>query len=164
MTVVQLVELRAGLLRGPGEHLVEVLPRPDQAVRRVAARSGHGISSRMPPPRIRKPVVGDPAVLGGGVDPHRDELLDRARGQAVAADLLAGELRLLADDDVEAGLRQPVRRGGAARAGADDDDVCVVLGASRAVMLSVLVKAFTCGRRSILSRSGEAGCSADGQR
>ena len=48
---------------------------------------------------------------------------DRARGQPVAADLLARERGLLQQQDVEPGLREVVRGGRAGGTGADDDDV-----------------------------------------
>ena len=67
-----------------------------------------------------------PAGLGAGVDAHGDELLDRARGEAVAADLLAGEGGLLQQQHVEPGAGQVGTRRSSRRAGADDDDVGVV--------------------------------------
>ena len=52
------------------------------------------------------------------------ERLDPARGQAVAADLLAREDRLLQDDDVETGAGAATRRRWSPRGpGADDHDV-----------------------------------------
>ena len=68
-------------------------------------------------------LVADPAVLGGRRDAEADELLDRARGEAVAADLLAGEVRLLQQHDVEAGHGEVCRGGRPGGSGADDDDV-----------------------------------------
>jgi hypothetical protein len=67
--------------------------------------------------------VTDPA---GGVDAHVVERLDGARGQPVAADLLAGQPGLLQDDDVEAGAGEVPRGRGARRTGADDDHVVEV--------------------------------------
>jgi len=46
-------------------------------------------------------VVLDPAVLRWRVDAKGDELADRPGRQAVAADLLAGEDRLLQEQDVQ---------------------------------------------------------------
>ena len=68
-------------------------------------------------------LVADPAVLLGRRDAQGDQLPDGARRQAVAADLLAGEVRLLEEQDVQpahgevGGGRRP------AWAGADDDDI-----------------------------------------
>src|SRR5690606_30266244 len=70
-----------------------------------------------------QPVVTDPTVRGIDTDPHLDQLLDRPRGETVAADLLPGEGRLLQHEHVEPGLREVVRRGRAAGPGTDDDDV-----------------------------------------
>ena len=76
----------------------------DQAVGRVArrgrARAARGAAAADDP----QALVAEPAGLGRGVDAHGDELLDRARRQAVAADLLARERRLLQQQDVEPGL------------------------------------------------------------
>ena len=77
----------------------------------------------MPAADDAQAVVLDPAVLLGRGDAEGDQLADRARGEPVAADLLAGERRLLQQQDVEAGLGEVGRRGRPRRAGADDDDV-----------------------------------------
>ena len=53
----------------------------------------------------------------------RDQLADRARGEPVAADLVAGERGLLQQQDVDAGVGEVVGRARARRTGADDDDV-----------------------------------------
>ena len=55
--------------------------------------------------------------------PEPDQLLDRARGEAVAAHLLARERALLQQRDVEAAVGEVAGGGRTARTGADDDDV-----------------------------------------
>jgi len=55
--------------------------------------------------------------------PHVVELLDRSGGEAVAAGLDPGERLLLQQDDVVAGLGQPVGAGRSGRAASDDEDV-----------------------------------------
>ena len=67
--------------------------------------------------------VGDPALLTGGGQSDQLELAHRSWGQAVAADLLAGEAGLLEGDDIEALLGQIVRGGGAARPGTHHDHI-----------------------------------------
>ena len=59
----------------------------------------------------------------GALEAHVGELADRAGGEAVAAGLLPGEVLLLDQGHVPAGLGQPVGAGGAGRAAADDQDV-----------------------------------------
>ena len=75
-------------------------------------------------------LVADPAGRVD-VDAELDQLLDRPRGQPVAADLLARERRLLEQEHVGACLREVARRGRSARSRPDDDDVCLTLGGSR---------------------------------
>ena len=114
----------ARLLGVPGEDLVEVGPGADHAVGRERREVG---------PRQLEPVTGaddpQPEVLlparGVEVDAHGDQLTDRARGEPVAADLVAGEGRLLEKQDVDACVGEVVRRTRARRPGADDDDVGV---------------------------------------
>ena len=55
-------------------------------------------------------LVPHPAGRRRGVDAHVVERLDAARGQPVAADLLARERGLLQDDDVETGRAPATRR------------------------------------------------------
>ena len=73
-----------------------------------------------------QPLVVEPAGLLADVDAHLDQGAGAARGEAVAADLLAGERRLLEKQDVEAGESQPVGGTAPGRSGADDDDVGIV--------------------------------------
>ena len=67
-----------------------------------------------------------PAAVVAGLTPvgHAEQLQlpDRLRGEAVAADLVAGEGRLLEEDDVPAGLGEPGGGGGPSGPGADDDE------------------------------------------
>ena len=112
--------------RGPGvvgEHLVEVATRPDEPVGREARQLGPGQLDRQPAAEDPQALVVQPAGLLAGVDAEVDQLLDRPRGEAVPAHLLAGELRLLEHEHVEPGPREVGRRRGAGGAGADDDDV-----------------------------------------
>ena len=112
----------AGLLGVPGEDLVEVRPGADHAVGRERREVGPGQLEAVAGADDAQAVVLLPA-RGVEVDAHRDQLADRARGEPVAADLVAGERRLLQQQDVDPGLREVVRRAGPGRAGADDDDV-----------------------------------------
>jgi hypothetical protein len=110
----------AGDDRVRGEPGVEVAPAAHQAVARPAVQRrpvdlGHLAAAGDP-----QPPVADPA---GGVDAQVVERLDRAGGQPVAADLLAGQPGLLQDDDVEAGAGEVPRGRGARRTGTDDDHV-----------------------------------------
>ncbi len=77
----------------------------------------------MPAADDAQALVAQPAGLLADVDAHGDQGLDRARGQPVAADLLARERGLLQQQHVEPGLRQVEGGGRAGRPGADDDDV-----------------------------------------
>ena len=125
VTVVQLLQPGAGLLRVAREQLVEVEARADQPVGGEAGQLGPGQLEAVAAAVDAQAAVADEAVGLAGVDAHVDERLDRARGEAVAADLLARERRLLQQQHVEAGLGEGVRGGRAAGAGADDDDVGV---------------------------------------
>ena len=95
--------------------------------------------------RHRRPVVGQGATGPGKVQglpetvgpqalvdrvlahplpqPEVVELSDRARGQPVAAGLVAGEHRGVGEHDVTAGAGRPRRRGGAGGSRAHDEDV-----------------------------------------
>jgi hypothetical protein len=75
--------------------------------------------------------VPDPARGRRGVDAHRLELGDRPRGEPVAADLLAGEDRLLQHRDVDPGGGQPVRGRRPGGAGTDDEHVGGPVGDAR---------------------------------
>jgi hypothetical protein len=115
-----LVQGGAPALGVPCELLVELGPGADHAVR------GEGVGLR-PVELEGVPAAADAQSLGalppGGVDPERDELPGGAGGEPVAADLVAGERRLLEQHDVEPVVGE-VRRGGAAAGpGTDDDDV-----------------------------------------
>jgi len=105
--------------------VVEVHPGADQPVRRERLQVRPGHLDAHAAAEDAQTVVPDPTLLGGGVDPHGNELFDCTRRQAVTADLLAGELRLLQRDDVHARLRQVIRGGRPAGSSADDDDVSV---------------------------------------
>ncbi len=135
------VQHRAGdvdaLLR-PGARLLGV---PGQQSGRSRAGCGPGRSPgswtgrasrssiRPPPPMIRRPLLRSQPSLCPASDAHRGQGLDRARGQPVAADLLAREPALLQHQHVQPGAGQVVRRRRPGRAGADDDDVgCVGAG------------------------------------
>ena len=117
-----LVQPRAVLLRVPGEDVVEVEPGAHQPVVGVLGEVRPRHLEAMPAADDAQALVPDPAGLVE-VDAHPDELADRARGQPVAADLLAREGGLLEQQDVDARLGQVARRGRAAGTGADDDDV-----------------------------------------
>jgi hypothetical protein len=77
----------------------------------------------MPPPMMRRPRLRMKPLALAGVDAEVDQALDRPGRQAVAADLLAREGRLLQQQDVQPGLREGVRRSTAPGTCADDDDV-----------------------------------------
>ena len=83
--------------------------RADQAVatgsRRGRARAS---SRRWPPPMMRRPLLRIQPASGEMSMPMATSDLHRPRGQAVAADLLARERRLLQQQDVEA---RPARGG-----------------------------------------------------
>ena len=81
----------------------------------------------MPPPMIRSPWLRIQPSSSRVETPIATSSLDRAGGQAVAADLLAGERRLLQHQDVEPGAGEVVGRGGSGRTCTDDDDVGVAL-------------------------------------
>ena len=147
-----LAQSRTVLDRVLGEDVVEVLPRADQAVgreaREVGPRQGQAHAAADDP----QAVVLDPAVLLGRGDAEGDELLDGARGQPVAADLLAREARLLQDEDVQPGHGE-VGRGGRSRGtGTDDDDVGGLGGApaemppAASLMVSVTPASHACER------------------
>jgi hypothetical protein len=65
------------------------------------------------------------ALPAGGVEveAHADQLAHRSRGEAVAADLVAGERRLLEQEHVGTGAREVEGGAGSGRTGAYDDDV-----------------------------------------
>ena len=117
-----LVQPGAVLLRMPGQDVVEVEPGAHQAVVGVVGEVGPRHLEAMPTADDPQALVLDPARLVE-VDAHPDELAHRARGQSVAADLLARERGLLEQQDVDARLGEIARRGRATRTGADDDDV-----------------------------------------
>jgi hypothetical protein len=102
------------------ERLVELSARAHHAV----AGKGVGLG---PVELERVPAALDAQALralpAGRVDAEGDELLRGARGQAVAADLVAGEGRPLEEDDVETVVREVRSRRAATRTGTDDDDV-----------------------------------------
>ena len=136
-----LVDRRAGdrdalLDAGPGgagvvgEHLVEVAPGAHEAVGGEGGELGPvELDARAAADDAQAALVA-PAGLLAGVDAEVDELLHPARGHAVAADLLAGERRLLQDEHVEPGARQVRRDRGACGTGTHDDDIGVGVGAA----------------------------------
>ena len=111
-----------------GQNLVEVLAAPDQAVGRVVAELGPRDFETVPAADDAQALVVQPAVLRRSVDLHVVQLLDRAWGQAIAADLLAGEGRLLEHEDVEALSCEVIGSGRACRPSANDDDIGVPRG------------------------------------
>src|SRR5690606_10444439 len=74
-----------------------------------------------------QPLVADPAVLFADRHSHEGELAGRARRQAVTADLVARERRLVEKEDGEARLGAVVRGRGTRRTATDDDDVGVIV-------------------------------------
>src|SRR6202042_3035924 len=117
---------RAGFLRAAGQRLVHVMTGPDQAVTGIAGQLGPGQLQPLARADDPQALVAHPAVLLADADAHADQGLDRPRGQAVAADLLPREPRLLEQQHVESGLRQVEGGRGAGGPGADDDDVRLV--------------------------------------
>jgi len=109
--------------RVPGEDVVEVHPGAHEAVGRELRRVGPVELQPVAAADDPQALVLDPSVVFGRGHPQGDELADRPRRQAVAADLLAGEGGLLQQQDVEPRHGQVCRRRRAAGAGTDDDDV-----------------------------------------
>ena len=83
-------------------------------------------------PRHPQPVMRDPAVEPRA-EPEQLHLGDRARGQPVAAGLVAGELRGVDHQHVAAGAGGPRGRGRTGRTGAHDDHVSPDVHASQYV-------------------------------
>jgi len=107
-----------------GEELVEVGAGTYEAVVREVIELGPRHLERLDASSVdAKALVAQPSGFGGGVDAELDELAGRPRRQAISADLLAGEVGLLEDEDVEAGTGQVRGGGGATGASADDDDI-----------------------------------------
>ena len=141
-----LLQGRAGLLGLAGEDLVEVGPRPDEPVVGEARELGPGELEPHAAAVDPQAVVAEPTCLGADVDTHREQRPDGARGEAVAANLLARERRLLEEAYVEAGLRQVVGGGRAGGSGTDDDHVTLDDGGRCGhVASSGLVNGFTSG-------------------
>ena len=87
---------------------------------------GHGMSQTTPPPYMRRPSWrAQPGALPSASALRSSSLQrpDRARGEAVAADLVAWEALLLVDHDVVAQPGEEERRGGTCGARPDDDHV-----------------------------------------
>src|SRR5207237_2409818 len=100
-------QLRARLRRVLGQELIEVEAGADEAVPRPVAEDGPWELEERVAAVDPQPIdAGEPGIRG--VDPHLVEDLHHARGQAVAAHLLASERRLLGDRDVDALLGQAV--------------------------------------------------------
>ena len=117
------VHPRAGGRGVLGEEGVEVAAGADQAVVGPAPQLRPVHLDDLAAAEDPQALVPHPAGGGEVSTPRSSQRLDAARGQPVAADLLAGEVGLLQDDDVEARGRQ--RPGGRRprRAGAHDDHV-----------------------------------------
>ena len=125
-----LQQLGAARLRVLGEGLVQRHPRLGHAVARVGGEAGPVQLVGAATAVDAQAAVADPAVLLAGGHAHADQLGHGARRQAVAADLVPGELALFQEQHVESRGRAPVRGGRAGRAGAHHDDVCVVASCS----------------------------------
>ena len=117
------VQPGAGRLRVVGEQGVELAAPADQAVVGPVVQLRPVDLDDLAAAVHAQALVPHPAGGRRGVDAHVLERLDPARGEPVAADLLAREGGLLEDDDVEPGAGEPVGGAGAGRAGADDEDV-----------------------------------------
>ena len=101
----------AGLLRVPGQDLVEVGPGADQAVARIAGQVRPVQLDPAAAADDAQALVAQPAVALGDRHAHAGQRLDRARGQAVAADLLPREAGLLQHQHVQAGRGQVIGDG-----------------------------------------------------
>ena len=104
-------QAHAGLLRVPGQDLVEVCPGADEAVTGIAGQLWPVQLDPAAAADDAQALVAQPSVVLGDRDAHRGQRLDRARGKAVAADLLPREVRLLQHQHVKARRRQVVRNG-----------------------------------------------------
>ena len=105
------------------EDVVEVLAGAHEAVSREAGRLGPVDLQPHTAAHEAQPLVADPPLALGGRNAEQVEFLDGARREAVTADLLAREARLLQEQDVEARVREVRGHRRTAGAGADDDDV-----------------------------------------
>ena len=129
-------QVRAGLLGESGQHVVELRARTREAVVGKLFQLGpEELEGLLAAAVGAQAAVVDPARFLADVDAEADQLLGGARREAVAAHLVARERGLLQEGDAEALVGQPLRRGGPARACADDDDVrfdhrlrCALLG------------------------------------
>ena len=114
-------------LRMPGEGFVHAHPGSGQTIVRGAVDVGPVDLEAVAAADEAQSPIAMPALGFGSLETEVPDLLDRARGEGVAADLVARETELLEDDDVMAGLgevRSERRSGGT---GPDDDDVGVEL-------------------------------------
>jgi hypothetical protein len=89
---------------------------------------GPGQLQRDPVGDRPQPVVAVVALGDVGLEAHLPDLVDRPRGQAVAAGLVPREGLALQHADVMAGLGQPEPGGAPGRPPADDEDVVAVGG------------------------------------
>ena len=122
--VAQLVQLRTGRDRVPGQQVIEVGARTDQPVRREVRELGPGQLERRGRSAVDpQTLVVQPTGPLAGVDAEPDQLPGRARGETVTAHLLPGELRLLQQRDVQPTTRQMRRGGRTGGSGAHDEDV-----------------------------------------
>jgi hypothetical protein len=109
------------------ECVVEAHARACEPVRGVARQLRPGQLEAVSATHDAQTLVADPAVALAERHAHRDELLDRAGRQAVAADLVPRERRLVEEQHVEASRRAVIRRARSCRASTDDDDISVIV-------------------------------------
>ena len=112
-----------------GQLLVEAEPGPDQPVLREVGNLRPGQFDRAAAGDQPKALVPPPALGFRMREPQLLDLADRARSQAVAADLLAGKGGFFQHRDVNARLGEVVRGGGSGGSRADDQYFHVVLDA-----------------------------------
>src|SRR3984957_8044462 len=122
-----LEQLRTSGLRAAGQLLVKRGAGTHKPVAGVTAQLGPVKLEAHAAADHPQALVAQPAGLFADVDAERDEGLDRARGEAVAAHLVPREPGLLEQQHVKAGLRQVVGGRGAGGTGADDYHVGVVI-------------------------------------
>ena len=119
-----LLEARAGLDRPLREQVVEVEPRHDEP--EVGERSSFGHGRSIVNPLESRTCAGSRCGRSAGRwsrSPSRHIALTARGGQAVAADLVAGERGLVHHRDVDAVSGEVIRGRRAARPRADDEDI-----------------------------------------
>src|ERR1700722_2723693 len=122
-----LEQLRTSGLRAAGQLLVKRGASAHQAVAGVTAQLGPVKLEAHAAADHPQALVAQPAGLFADVDAERDEGLDRARREPVAAHLVSRKPGLLDQQHAKASLRQIVGGRRARRAGADDYHVGVVI-------------------------------------